>query len=89
MQRKSKEQNSEKIERNSVDKNIDSEQIGKFVYSKSKMFVLFLFVCIPFYWSVCNVFIVICVEFDLRRTQVSSYQELATVFTKHFDKCVF
>ena len=44
--------NSEKIERNIVDKNMDSEQIGKFVCPRSKMFVLFLFVCIFFYSSV-------------------------------------
>ena len=54
IQKKSKEQNSEKIERNSVDKNINSEQIGKFVYPKSKMFVIFLFVCITFCWSVMS-----------------------------------
>ena len=52
MQKKSKEQNSEKGQRNSVDKNIDSEQIGKFVYPRSEMFVHFLFVYISFYWSV-------------------------------------
>ena len=49
MQKKSKEQNSEKIERNSVYKNMDSEQIGKFVYPRSEMFVLFLFVCVSFF----------------------------------------
>ena len=52
MQKKSKEQNSEKVQRNSVDKNIDSEQIGKFVYPRSEMLVHFLFVYISFYWSV-------------------------------------
>ena len=39
MQKKSKEQNIEKIERNSVDKDMDSEQIGTFVYLTSEMFV--------------------------------------------------
>ena len=54
MQKKSKGQNSEKIEGNSVDKKMDSEQIGKFVYPTSEMFVIFLFVCISFYWSVMS-----------------------------------
>ena len=54
MQKKSKEQNRKKIERNSVDKNMDSEQIAKFVYPRSERFVLFIFVCISFYWSVLS-----------------------------------
>ena len=41
MQKKSTEQNSEKVEKNSVDKNMNSEQIGKFVYPRIEMFVLF------------------------------------------------
>ena len=54
MQKKSKEQNCEKIEMNSIDKNINSEQIGKFVYPRSDMLDLFLFVCISFYWFVMS-----------------------------------
>ena len=54
MQKKSEEQNSEKIQRNSVDKNMDSAQIAKFVYPRNEMFVLFIFVCRSFYWSVMS-----------------------------------
>ena len=70
MQKKLKEQNNEKIERNSLDKNMDSEQIGKFVYPRSDMFVLFLFVRMSFSFLACNVFKVIWVEFDLCMFQV-------------------
>ena len=45
MQKKPKEQNNEKIERNSVDKNVDSEQIGKSVYRRNEIFVLF-YLCV-------------------------------------------
>ena len=39
---------------NSVDKNINSEQIGTLVYPRSDMLDLFLFVCISFYWFVMS-----------------------------------
>ena len=70
MQKKSKEKNSEKIERNSVDKNMDSEHgFMDSCLSKKWNICPFVFACISFL-LVCNVFTVICVEFDLSRFQV-------------------